>query len=141
VLRWDWLACARAIASRWRWAATLPGTVEAAAYRITAEALANAARHSGASAVDVRVQQRNGALKITVADNGRGRPPDPPGQGLGIPSMRERPRGFGGMFALRAADGGRGTCVEATLPLDQCALRAGVGGSGQRVLGRTSPLS
>jgi two-component system, NarL family, sensor kinase len=96
---------------------TLPATAEAAAYRITAEALANAARHSGASSVAVRVRQRNGALKITVADNGRGCPPDPPGQGLGIPSMRERARGLGGTFAIRAGDGGRGTCVEATLPL------------------------
>jgi signal transduction histidine kinase len=66
--------------------------------------------------VAVRVQQHNGSLKITVADNGRGCPPEPPGQGLGIPSMRERARGLGGTFAIRAGDGGHGTCVEATLP-------------------------
>jgi signal transduction histidine kinase len=36
------------------------------------EALVNAARHGGASAVSVRVEERDGAVVIVVADNGRG---------------------------------------------------------------------
>jgi signal transduction histidine kinase len=40
--------------------------VEVAVYRIAAEALANAARHSGAARVLLHVSQRNGKLVLVV---------------------------------------------------------------------------
>ena len=49
-----------------------PPQVETAAYRITTEALANAARHAGAQHVRVVLAAPNGALRISVADDGHG---------------------------------------------------------------------
>src|SRR5262249_35465484 len=54
---------------------TLPPQVENAAYRITTEALNNAARHARAHRVEVTMTAPNGALEITVADDGCGLPP------------------------------------------------------------------
>src|SRR5262249_38858252 len=49
---------------------TLPPQVENAAYRITTEALNNAARHARAHRVEVTMTAPNDALQITVADDG-----------------------------------------------------------------------
>ena len=50
----------------------LPAPVESAAYFATAEALANAIKHSGAGTVTVTVEHDGAALIATVADDGRG---------------------------------------------------------------------
>ncbi len=97
--------------------ADLPAAVEVAGYRIAAEALTNAARHSGAATACVRVERRDGALRVSVSDDGRGCPPTPSSGGLGIASMRERAGELGGAFTVGAADSGRGTRVEAILPV------------------------
>lgn len=56
--------------------------VEAAAYFATAEALANAAKHAGATDVRVGIRQREGALVVTIADDGTGGARLAPGGGL-----------------------------------------------------------
>ena len=76
----------------------LPPPVENAAYRITTEALTNAARHARASEVRVRLAAPDGALEITVSDDGCGRGPRgrrrgadldaPPGRDAGRPARR-----------------------------------------------------
>lgn len=84
--------------------------VEVAAYRIAVEALTNAARHSGGTTCEVRLQRQNGALVVEVADDG----PRREGAwrpGVGLSSMRERTELLGGTLT---AGGGR---VRATLPL------------------------
>jgi signal transduction histidine kinase len=96
-------------------APTLPAAVEVAAYRIAAEALTNAARHSGAATASLRVEQRDGQLRVIVQDNGRGCPQHPSGTGFGIASMRERAQELGGAFTLRSS--GHGVCVVAALPV------------------------
>ena len=53
---------------------TLPAAAEVACYRIAAEALANAARHSRARRVEVRLAVEGAALVLEVADDGGGRP-------------------------------------------------------------------
>jgi two-component system, NarL family, sensor histidine kinase UhpB len=57
------------------------------AYRIAQEALANAARHAGASRVGVSVRAVGCAIEVAVCDDGRGFTPGPhggaPGSGLG----------------------------------------------------------
>ncbi len=48
------------------------GDDERLIYRIAREALTNAVKHSGASAVIVRVSETSDALVLEVIDNGRG---------------------------------------------------------------------
>jgi signal transduction histidine kinase len=98
----------------------LPAAVEVAAYRIAAEALANSARHAGAASATLHVSQRDGRLLLVVVqDDGKGCPPGQPAGGFGIASMRERAQELRGTFTLGAGADGRGTRVEATLPLGQ----------------------
>ncbi|MFI7032651.1 sensor histidine kinase [Microbispora rosea] len=103
----------------------LPAAVEVAAYRIAAEALANARRHAGAGRVRVRLGMTGGAhagaLEVEVADEG-GRPhadgepyADGGGSGVGTASMRERAAELGGTCAIGPRPGG-GTRVLARLP-------------------------
>jgi signal transduction histidine kinase len=82
--------------------------------RILREAIANAARHGGASSV--RVELRAGP-HLSIADDGNGFDPSktvrPDSHGLA--SMRERTEALGGHFALRSLPE-LGTCVEVALP-------------------------
>ncbi|MDP9069928.1 MAG: histidine kinase [Actinomycetota bacterium] len=95
---------------------SLPAAVEVAAFRIVTEALANAWRHGGATACTVRLAT-NGALALSVEDNGLGLPATLVA-GVGIPSMRERAAELGGTCEIEAAPDG-GTLVQARFPLPQ----------------------
>ena len=91
----------------------LTAAVEVAAYRITLEALTNAARHSGADAAQARLCCDAGSLVIEVLD--RGTSAGGWTAGVGLSSMRERAAELGGSLkAGQVADGGR---VHAVLPL------------------------
>jgi signal transduction histidine kinase len=46
--------------------------IEVAAYFVASEALANAAKHSLASRIDVSVEQRDGRLVLSIGDDGVG---------------------------------------------------------------------
>lgn len=92
--------------------APLTAAAEVAAYRIVVEALANAAHHSGAHAVEVRIRQDAGTLVIDVTDGGSPRETWTPG--VGIASMRERATALGGTLDARPTP--RGGRVSATLP-------------------------
>ena len=59
----------------------LPAAVEAAAYYVVAEALANAGKHSGASLVTVRVATEDETIVVEIVDDGVGGA-DPAGSGL-----------------------------------------------------------
>ncbi len=96
----------------------LPAEVETAAYRITQEALANAVKHAAASQVSIAVDTDAGALRVLVADDGRGMPRTRRGEvpgGLGLTSMRHRAEMLGGTLTLSSDAGG--TTVLALLPL------------------------
>ncbi|WP_207455215.1 sensor histidine kinase [Herbiconiux sp. SYSU D00978] len=93
----------------------LPAAVEVAAYRIAQEALGNALKHSGASAIAVRVEREPHALVVTVTDDGVGVPAAVT-EGVGSGSMRERAAELGGSLRREASAAG-GTIVEAVLPL------------------------
>ena len=56
--------------------AGLPAAAEVAAYRITAEAMTNVARHAGARHLRVRLARVADGIAIEVADDGRGLPDD-----------------------------------------------------------------
>ncbi|MRX45044.1 sensor histidine kinase [Agromyces kandeliae] len=89
--------------------ATLPAAIERNAYFIAAELLTNAAKHSGASAIRLRLAQRDtGAtgfwLDLWVTDNGHGGAAALPGHGLA--GLDERVRGLGGVLLVDSpADG------------------------------------
>ncbi|WP_039932509.1 histidine kinase [Streptomyces viridochromogenes] len=102
-----------------------PPAVGAAAYRIVQEALTNVVRHAGPEpAVRVELDERQGALHLSVSDDGTG--PAPNGApGFGLVGMRERARSVGGTLDAgpRAAGGFE---VTAVLPL----TKAGETGEG-----------
>ena len=89
-----------------------------ATYRVAQEALTNAARHSGATSVDVTLMGNNGRLTLSVSDNGLGFASDQLSEreGLGIAGMRERAGLAGGALNINSQPG-RGTEVRLVLPI------------------------
>jgi signal transduction histidine kinase/ligand-binding sensor domain-containing protein len=86
-------------------------------YRITQEALGNAAKHSKAKNVEVRLAQSDGRVYLTVSDDGVGSTPDQVGKsgGLGLINMRERVLQLDGTFVFDS-EPGHGTTVRVTVP-------------------------
>ncbi len=94
----------------------LPAAVEVAVFRITAEALANAARHSGADHVAVELGwSARSEIVVTIADDGHGIATDAR-SGVGLSSMRERATELDGWCEI-SADPNGGTRVRAVIPL------------------------
>lgn len=98
--------------------ADLPPSMKTCLYRIAQEALHNAARHAHADAVRVTVTRANGALRLSVRDDGKGFDPTDrsPSNGIGLISMRERAELVHGELEIRSAPG-RGTTVVVSVPL------------------------
>ncbi len=95
----------------------LPPAVDLAAYRIVQESLTNAIRHAGPASATVSLSYADDALRIDVADTGRGSPTASASGGHGLIGMRERAASVGGIVDAGPADAG-GYRVAATLPLD-----------------------
>jgi two-component system NarL family sensor kinase len=95
----------------------LSAAVEVAAYRIAAEALNNAARHSGARHTSVSFTVDDAQLRLEVSDDGVGvsTQRDHRGTGVGLATMAERAAELGGACSI--ASHGGGTSVVAVLPL------------------------
>ena len=94
----------------------LPAAVEVAAYRIITEAMTNAARHSGATSILVKLALADGdGLSIEVSDDGAGLPSSWQA-GFGLISMRERAAELGGSCEAGPSPDGGGR-VTASLPL------------------------
>lgn len=93
----------------------LTSPVESATYFAVAEALANAAKHSGASTVWVRLSHRDGLLAVQVGDNGRGGA-EPTG-GTGLRGIERRLAAFDGIMAVTSPPGGP-TVVTMELPCE-----------------------
>lgn len=98
--------------------ADLPAATHSAGYRIVQEALTNVARHADASVARVSVRQLEGAVEITIVDNGTGAaaPPGPAVAGNGLRGMRERAAELGGTLEAAPAQSG-GWQVRARLPV------------------------
>jgi signal transduction histidine kinase len=103
-------------------AGRLPASGETAVYYVVSEALANAIKHSGASAVTVRVSAESNALRATVTDDGDGGAAA--GVGSGLTGLRDRVEALGGRFELDSPPGG-GTTVSVELPIATQAARTG----------------
>lgn len=98
--------------------ADLPAAVDLAAYRIVAESLANAAKHSAASCVSLALSRSPYGLQVRVRDDGIGVAGGAVA-GVGLRSMRERAEELGGSCTVGAGEDGRGTTVVATIPLQR----------------------
>jgi signal transduction histidine kinase len=86
---------------------------EVTAYFVVAEALTNARKHSGATAVDVRVKTLPGRLRVEFSDDGRGGASE--AGGTGIQGLRDRVEAVGGTLELESP-AGEGTRIVAELP-------------------------
>jgi signal transduction histidine kinase len=89
--------------------------LETAAYFVASEALANVAKHAGASEVSVRAVRQNGSLVLSVRDDGRGGAL--PAAGSGLAGMSDRVAALGGTLSVDSPSG-RGTVVTAELPCE-----------------------
>lgn len=95
--------------------------IEITAFRVVQEAVSNALQHGGADQVSIGLRVDDGALRIDVADTGRGFDGHRAGtrvarEGYGLTAMRERVALVGGSFAL-SSEPGMGVRIEVRLPL------------------------
>lgn len=101
--------------------------VEDTVFRVGQEAVMNAARHSGAGAITVRLAYEPQALRLTIEDDGRGFEVDPLHRGhgghLGLLGMRERADRIGAPLVVRSAEGA-GTTIELFVPVTQATADA-----------------
>ncbi len=92
---------------------TLSLTVEEALFRVGQEALANVARHSKATLVQILLTTTDDTVTLSVIDNGQGFDTTQQGRlGVGLLSMQERMKALGGDVQLESAPG-KGTRVVA----------------------------
>lgn len=100
-------------------------SVEAVAYFVVSEALANVAKHACATRADVTVTQAGDLLRIVVTDDGRGGaalPADldaaaPASSGTGLRGLTQRAAAVGGTLTVHSPPGGP-TTITAELPCD-----------------------
>jgi signal transduction histidine kinase len=90
----------------------LPAAVEATAYFVAAEALANVTKHAQASRVTLGVARANGRLAVVVADDGIGGADI---TGAGLRGLRDRVEALDGHLRVDSPAGG-GTRVRAAIP-------------------------
>jgi signal transduction histidine kinase len=91
-----------------------PEAVEAAAYFVVSEALTNVARHSGATQAVVRVERRDGLIRVEIEDDGSGAADMAAGSGLR--GLADRVGALDGVLEVDSAPG-RGTRVRASVPV------------------------
>src|SRR6266568_4880219 len=92
-----------------------PVELSVALYRILQEALTNIMRHAQATEVNVRVQEYDQQVILTVADNGRYIEKTPLIPGYGIKGMIERCQALGGSCTV-AQNQPQGLKLQVTLP-------------------------
>jgi signal transduction histidine kinase len=91
------------------------GQLEAAAYFVASEALANSIKHSGGSRIFVEAERMNGNLVLSISDDGKGGAS--PETGSGLAGLADRVAALGGRLDLQSPKGS-GTCIRAELPCE-----------------------
>ena len=85
--------------------------MEVAAYYAVSEALTNAAKHAGASVVQVELDAPDATLRLAIRDDGIGGAD--PAQGSGLTGLRDRIEAVGGTFGVTSpASGGTALLIE-----------------------------
>ena len=93
----------------------LPPPVEAAAYYVVSEALANITKYAGASAVKVSIGQVDGYALVEVVDDGVGGAD--PTRGSGLSGLSDRVSSLNGKLVIDSPPGA-GTRIRAEIPLE-----------------------
>jgi signal transduction histidine kinase len=97
----------------------LPASIEAALYFCCMEAVQNAAKHSGAGTVTVRLSEDEDRWRLVIADDGSGFDQSrvrADGGGAGLMNMRDRLDAVGGTVTFGSRSG-EGTTVTALVPM------------------------
>ena len=95
----------------------LDGNREIALFRVIQESLGNVHRHSGSLTASIRIFRSGEDLVLEIGDQGRGLSGGAEANlksGVGVRSMKERLRPFGGDVSIEST--GSGTTVRAVLP-------------------------
>src|SRR5262249_34880505 len=87
--------------------------IEVAAYFVASEVLANAAKHSQASRIDVSLEQHDGTLVLSIDDDGVGGADA--GRGSGLVGLTDRVEALGGSIRMMSRPG-EGTHLIAEFP-------------------------
>lgn len=103
----------------------LTSEVEIGLFRAVQESLTNVHRHSGGTAVEIRLQSDGENILLEIVDNGRGIPAErlsvmngfDVGSGVGIAGMRERVRDLNGTVEIQS--GPTGTKVIVAIPVPE----------------------
>jgi signal transduction histidine kinase len=95
-----------------------PAELEAAVYFCCLEALQNVAKYAGATGTVVSLEERDGALRFSVVDDGSGFDPTGGPRGSGLQNMTDRIEALGGSLEIESALG-EGTSVRGRIPLEQ----------------------
>lgn len=90
-------------------------------YRIMQESLTNIVRHSGASAIEIRLDRQAAGIELKIRDNGLGMPQGELARALqenrlGVYGMQERVELCGGQFSLDSSPG-QGTLITVSIPI------------------------
>jgi len=98
----------------------VPKDQSTALFRIYQEALTNVIRHANASAVEVTLEETEGRLSLTVADNGRGisEADATHPKSFGLIGMQERVHPWGGSVRIHGIPN-QGTAITVTIPLEK----------------------
>jgi signal transduction histidine kinase len=91
----------------------LSAPVEAAAYFVVSEALANVAKHARATSATISANATDGRLVVEVADDGVGGAD--PTHGSGLRGLADRVAALDGSIRIESA-GGKGTVIRAEIP-------------------------
>jgi signal transduction histidine kinase len=86
--------------------------VESAAYFVSAEGLANAAKHAHATRLEIRIVRREDSLRLEIIDDGVG---GADSEGSGLRGLRDRVQALDGTFRVLSPPGGP-TVLTAELP-------------------------
>ena len=92
----------------------LPDDYKTCIYRVVQEALHNCSRHSNATTIRVRVQQKAGVLLLSIQDDGKGFDVSQ-SKGLGLLGIEERVAQLGGTCQVHSGPG-IGTILTVELP-------------------------
>ena len=99
----------------------LPERVEVAAYYVASEALANAAKHAGASVVRIEAAVRDDMLELSIRDDGVGGAD--PARGSGLIGLVDRVEAMGGTIEVASPRGRRHVAARQAA---RCRLTQGV---------------
>ncbi|MEV0586553.1 sensor histidine kinase [Nonomuraea sp. NPDC050310] len=93
----------------------LSPAIEVTLFRVAQEALANVAKHAGATRAGLTLSYTGTLVLLDIRDDGIGIQDTHDGKGFGLSSMRQRLRGVGGSLEIESTPG-EGTAISATVP-------------------------